>query len=80
MGEHMFRNRDIINSETVRFMRAGTGVYYEEADMARQARQSCETQCYHVIARGVGKQIIYETEEDYRFFHINNLAAETHLL
>ncbi len=37
--------------------------------MARQARKNCETNCYHVIARGVGQQIIFETQEDYRFFH-----------
>ena len=34
------------------------------ASMSRTARQRCESGYYHVILRGIGKQILFEEEED----------------
>lgn len=34
----------------------------------RTAREQCESNVYHVIARGVGRQILFEDDVDRRFF------------
>lgn len=36
--------------------------------MARQARTTSETGYYHVIVRGIGKQIIFEDNQDYNYY------------
>ena len=36
--------------------------------MARRAREKSETGFYHVMIRGIGKQIIFEEDSDYRRF------------
>ncbi len=36
--------------------------------MPRIARQSCESDIYHVFARGVGRQLIFEDDDDRSFF------------
>lgn len=36
--------------------------------MSRTARKKCESGIYHVILRGVNKQIIFEEKEDYFYF------------
>lgn len=36
--------------------------------MPRKPREECESQMYHVVQRGVGQQIIFEDDEDRRFF------------
>lgn len=36
--------------------------------MPRKPREACESQIYHVVQRGVGQQIIFEDDEDRRFF------------
>lgn len=42
--------------------------------MPRKPREECESQIYHVVQRGVGQQILFEDDEDRRFFL--QLAAE----
>ncbi len=36
--------------------------------MPRMPRRKSTTGCFHVICRGVGKQILFEEERDYQFF------------
>lgn len=36
--------------------------------MPRKPREECESQIYHVVQRGVGQQILFEDDEDRRFF------------
>lgn len=36
--------------------------------MPRQARQKCETGYFHLIVRGIGRQALFESREDYLFF------------
>ena len=36
--------------------------------MPRTARKQCESGVYHVILRGVNKQIIFEEKEDFFYF------------
>ena len=36
--------------------------------MPRKPREACESQIYHVVQRGVGQQVIFEDDEDRRFF------------
>ena len=47
--------------------------------MARQARQLSESGYLHVIVRGIGKQILFEDSEDYRFFlsRLEQFSGET---
>ena len=41
----------------------------------RTARKRCESDVYHVIVRGVGKQILFEDDVDRKFF-LNTLAEQ----
>lgn len=36
--------------------------------MPRRPREECESQIYHVVQRGVGQQMIFEDDDDRRFF------------
>ena len=36
--------------------------------MARKARQKSSTGIYHVIIRGIGKQILFEEDQDRQYF------------
>ncbi len=37
--------------------------------MARQAREMSDSGFMHVIVRGIGRQLLFEAEEDYTFYH-----------
>lgn len=39
----------------------------------RVARRACETDVYHVFARGVGRQLIFEDDED-RFLFLDLMS------
>ncbi|MBQ3849619.1 MAG: transposase, partial [Clostridia bacterium] len=36
--------------------------------MSRQARRLSETGYFHVIVRGIGKQLLFEHDDDYRYY------------
>jgi len=36
--------------------------------MARQARQRCENEVYHIVMRGINRQDIFYDEDDYQRF------------
>ena len=39
--------------------------------MARQPRQQSGTVIYHIMMRGINKQIIFEEDGDYRYFRLS---------
>ena len=49
--------------------------------MPRQARTNSSTGYLHIIARGIGKQILFEEAEDYRFYLsiLERFSAETEI-